>query len=281
MQYISEINAFNKLCETTYIPANSQLMWFRLMHLSNTCGWREWITVDNLRLMSMTQIKTVNTLTLSRKHLIDYGLIEFKKGKKGQPSKYKLNSVVELLGVKNTVQSLQYNNCTTIITPNTEPNSEPNTELFPEPNPAHINRLDIDKTNNIYAENENPQKDDQSAQKLNKQKSGKQKHKYGEYGHVLLTDEQADKLRADFPGLFDAMVVILDEYKETSGRVYKNDNLVMRKWVAERAQQESVKKPEISADRQQAAVDIEDEVIKQMEREYEELMKQGEGNVEE
>jgi len=58
-----------------------------------------------------------------------------------------------------------------------------------------------------------------------------QKHKYGEYKHVLLTEDQYDKLFTDYGRLKpEEMITNLDEYIETTGKIYKNHNLVMRKW---------------------------------------------------
>ena len=58
------------------------------------------------------------------------------------------------------------------------------------------------------------------------------KHKYGEYKHVLLTDNDRQRLVNDYgeEATHDA-IKFLDEYIETSGKRYKNHYLVMRKWV--------------------------------------------------
>lgn len=65
-----------------------------------------------------------------------------------------------------------------------------------------------------------------------KEKQKEVSHKYGEYSHVLLTDKQYDKLVLDYgKDLTDAAIKYLDEYIEMKGAVYKNHNLVLRKWV--------------------------------------------------
>ena len=58
------------------------------------------------------------------------------------------------------------------------------------------------------------------------------KHKYGEYGNVLLTDAERERLAFDF-GDYDTMDAIkfLDEYIEEKGTKYKNHNLTLRRWV--------------------------------------------------
>lgn len=59
-----------------------------------------------------------------------------------------------------------------------------------------------------------------------------QKHKYGEYNHVLLTDAQYEKLVKDFgEDRTKQAIKYLDEYIQMKGAKYKDHNLVMRKWV--------------------------------------------------
>lgn len=57
------------------------------------------------------------------------------------------------------------------------------------------------------------------------------KHKYGEYQHVLLTDEEHTHLVELYGNSLDEHIKILDEYIETSGKSYKNHSLVLQKWV--------------------------------------------------
>ena len=57
------------------------------------------------------------------------------------------------------------------------------------------------------------------------------KHKYGEYQHVLLTDEEHTHLVELYGSSLNEHIKILDEYIETSGKSYKNHSLVLQKWV--------------------------------------------------
>ena len=43
MNYIAEINAFERWLETNHLSAVSQLLWYKLIMLFNRCGWLEWI----------------------------------------------------------------------------------------------------------------------------------------------------------------------------------------------------------------------------------------------
>ena len=92
MTYIDLINAFELWLETNYLPIPSQLLWYKLIGLFNRCGWAEWISVDNQRLMSVMQIKREATFLDVRNKLLDANLFIYKKGKKGTPNQYKINT---------------------------------------------------------------------------------------------------------------------------------------------------------------------------------------------
>lgn len=71
------------------------------------------------------------------------------------------------------------------------------------------------------------------------------KHKYGEYKKVLLTDEELEKLYAEFgEEKTQKAITYLDEYIEMKGTKYKSHYLAMRKWVfnaVEEKEQKSAK----------------------------------------
>lgn len=58
----------------------------------------------------------------------------------------------------------------------------------------------------------------------------KKKNIYGEYHHVLLTDEQYQKLKEKFGNECDAVINNLDEGIELKGYKYKNHYLAILKW---------------------------------------------------
>ena len=56
-----------------------------------------------------------------------------------------------------------------------------------------------------------------------------QKHKHGEFNHVLLTDDEYSRLCTDYgPATADLYITKVDEYCEQSGKRYKNYNLAIR-----------------------------------------------------
>ena len=74
--------------------------------------------------------------------------------------------------------------------------------------------------------------------------SGKpQKHKHGEFNHVLLTDDEYSRLCDDYgPATADLYIKKVDEYCEQSGKRYKNYNLAIRKTFMGRDNVKPVKK---------------------------------------
>lgn len=68
---------------------------------------------------------------------------------------------------------------------------------------------------------------------LTKKSSQKaERHKYGEYNHVLLTDEQLKKLNEDFGNnTVDTYIRKVNEYCQQTGKAYRDYNLTIRNWV--------------------------------------------------
>lgn len=63
-------------------------------------------------------------------------------------------------------------------------------------------------------------------------KSKVKKHKYGEYNHVLLTDEQYSKLIDDYSEtIVKEYIRKVDEYCQQYGKSYHDYNLTIRKWL--------------------------------------------------
>ena len=57
------------------------------------------------------------------------------------------------------------------------------------------------------------------------------RHKYGRYKNVLLTDEDYDKLRSEFPHDWGDRLERLSEYMASTGKSYKNHLATIRNWA--------------------------------------------------
>jgi predicted phage replisome organizer len=82
---------------------------------------------------------------------------------------------------------------------------------------ANVSSLDIDK---------------ELDKELDKDiKKKPQKHKYGEYQNVLLSDEQLEKLQNEFPTDWKARIERVSEYCASTGKSYKDYLATIRNWA--------------------------------------------------
>lgn len=80
--------------------------------------------------------------------------------------------------------------------------------------------IEILPNGNIYASPAEPTKP-----------STPQKHKYGEYKNVLLTDEEYEKLQNEFPNDYEERIERLSSYIASKGAKYKNYLATIRNWA--------------------------------------------------
>ena len=64
----------------------------------------------------------------------------------------------------------------------------------------------------------------------NKSRLKSAKHRYGEYNNVLLSDDDMEKLKSEFPD-YKERIERLSEYMASSGRTYKNCLATIRSWA--------------------------------------------------
>ena len=93
MNYILEINAFERRMKRQPLPTTAQLLWYKLMAFANRQHWPEWFSVDNDRLTTLLGAGSDQTVRRARQQLLDAGVIIYEKGVKGKPGRYKLQSI--------------------------------------------------------------------------------------------------------------------------------------------------------------------------------------------
>ena len=96
IDYIKQLNGFERWLESHYLPSAAQLLYYKLLSINNMAGWCEWIQVDNQRVMSRCQMSREATLVENRNKLIDAGLNTF------SPS---LNNICTNLEISSTVEN--------------------------------------------------------------------------------------------------------------------------------------------------------------------------------
>lgn len=66
--------------------------------------------------------------------------------------------------------------------------------------------------------------------RLDKDKSISVRHKYGQYQNVLLSDDDLEKVKAEFPNDWQARIEKLSEYMASTGKSYKSHLATIRAW---------------------------------------------------
>lgn len=91
---------------------------------------------------------------------------------------------------------------------------------------------------NVNTLEEDIEEDKEIDKDINNKKPSK--HKYGEYQHVLLTDDEYNKLYQDYSNA-KALITYLDEYIEMKGYKAKSHYLAIKKWVVDAVARDSRK----------------------------------------
>jgi len=117
-------------------------------------------------------------------------------------------------------------------------------ELFLDKNNSYVLENDTSSTNRQRIVNEPSTQDNKNIlYKGNKvidkeyiecsapQNTKPTRHQYGEYKNVLLSDEELEKLKEEFPNDWQNKIENLSEYIASSGKSYKNHLATIRKWA--------------------------------------------------
>lgn len=120
-------------------------------------------------------------------------------------------------------------------------------------NNTNLNNTDLNNTY-YYEEKSIKEKDDSVEQssplppptkkiKRNPKEKNQPKHKHGEYENVLLTEEEFEKLKKEFPKDYQERIERLSEYIASVGKSYKNHLATIRSWARKDKQQQSSRNP--------------------------------------
>ena len=86
------------------------------------------------------------------------------------------------------------------------------------------------------------EKDKELDKEKDKRSAKPVRHKYGEYKNVLLTDEDMEKLKAEFPDDWEKRIERLSDYIESTGKSYKNHLATIRNWAKRDNEKEAAEK---------------------------------------
>lgn len=121
MKYIDQLNAFDSWLNGNYLSPLAKTLWYRLMAINNRTRWQEWFQVSNQVLQGELD-SNYDTFCKYRKELLENGLIEYRRGKKGTSPFYK---IIKLISTEESG-----------IYPETNPNINPliNSDITPDIN---------------------------------------------------------------------------------------------------------------------------------------------------
>lgn len=212
MNYIAMINSFWDSATTNPLSTGQVSLYFALLHVCNRSNWTEWFQAPNQVLSVLTGMSRSGILK-ARNELKQRGLIDFRER-----------------GTKTTVYCITIANSKQVGTQDGVQNSNQNSMQDGVQNSStlykykHKQKQNNKKDTNVSKEPTDP---------------SKVKHKRGEYGHVLLTDQELEKLTGEYgTSLTTDAVRYLDEYVEMKGYKHKSSYLAIRKWVIDAAKRE-------------------------------------------
>ena len=128
-QYMTLLKSYSD-SSVGLVPPVAQALYFRLFLINNRACWTEWFGATNQRLMLEVGLNSAHTLIENRNLLKRLGFIDFKQGKKGQPTLYRLNDMCEEKGALNALNTA----------PQTALETASNSALNTAPQTAHIYR---------------------------------------------------------------------------------------------------------------------------------------------
>ena len=91
-------------------------------------------------------------------------------------------------------------------------------------------------------------KDKTSTERTNTEKNNKResklpvRHRHGQYQNVLLSDEEMEKLKKEFPNDYQSRIERLSEYMASTGKIYKSHLATIRSWARRDVQKTQEKK---------------------------------------
>lgn len=91
----------------------------------------------------------------------------------------------------------------------------------------------------MTASREEVSKEEDSREEVSKPKPKPKRKAYGEYKNVMLSDEELEKLKAEFPNDWKARIEKCSSYCASKGKAYKNYLATIRNWARRDAPEKS------------------------------------------
>ena len=210
MKYITQINAYWNWVKLNDLSSRAGYLYFAILDCANTAGWKGEFNAPNSTLQAMAGLDK-NGLVRYRNALVQAGLIKYQQGKRGASGTY---SIIPLYDTNN------------------DTNSDANSELIAipianqsgYPNRVHTKSKSKSESKSIIP----PISPNGDIAPL--EGGSPRKHKYGEYKNVLLTDDELEKLKAEYADYLDR-IERLSSYIASTGKAYKSHYATIRNWA--------------------------------------------------
>lgn len=245
MTYIEYLNQFHRWRENGNPGDKLIVLYLNMLDMFNQRYWPEWAGVTTQQLMVLANTASKNTALSARDALVKAGFLEYRKGRKGKATAYRLLSFGIKSDTENRTESDTKNGTENdgaggggkdTETQNGGVQME-NGITFDTENSAEKNGIKSDTENRTENRTENDTKNRTENGTPNKIKTKTQtkngserggadaaaspaivRHKYGKYKHILLSDEEVRKLGEKLgQEETNRCVRYLDEYVEIHG----------------------------------------------------------------
>ena len=215
MNYLAEILAFNNWIRYNSAITKSDIcLWHSLMAMANRFAWKEF-TSPILTLLSESKL-TKNEFYKSRNKLKQFGLIDFKERGGNKATAYKVNSIVSLYGKQMQTQM------------QTQMMTQSGTQMVRQTVTQNVN---INKTKNQKPKTKNQKENTANAVS---------KKQFGEFGNVLLSEQELNKLKTRFGEEANSYIERLSNYIASSGKRYKSHYATILTWAEKDKQSEKL-----------------------------------------
>jgi predicted phage replisome organizer len=208
-------------------------VWFKLLCLAgkqNNSGvfMMGQIAYTDKMLATIFRMKE-STVTMALQTFEQFGMIEIIDGVITIPNWGKHQNLDQMESRKEFMRNYmrEYREKQKALTckPNSKPNSKPNVRQAEEDIEEEIEGdIDIKDIISDSAESEPPAP-----------KKKPVKHKYGEYKNVLLTDDELEKLKKEYPDYMER-IERLSSYVASTGKSYKSHYATIRNWARKDAE---------------------------------------------
>jgi len=230
MDYIRELNAFRNLATINPLPTGQVALWHMLMSINNMTGWKEWFSVPNQTLQTVTGLSRQG-LAKARQGLIQCGLLQYRPGRSNKAGYYRMVSLLSECKKVGTGVGTAVVTAAALQESHEESQRLSQQERSGRHSSGTLLDRDRDETNT-------PLISPPALAGKKRRAKPPAKTQYAEF--VSLTNDEHSSLVAKLGSeqRVQRCIEILDNYKGASGKKYASDYRAILNWVIARLEEE-------------------------------------------